>query len=311
MRVWAVTWNMNGQSAPVDALVHTHAHGRYHVVAVGTEECERSIAQSMLNASKERWEQQLAAALGPRYARVASQTLGATHVVVFVHAALQRVVNDVRTAAVPCGMGDLFGNKGGVGIGFNIGKTAFLFLNAHLAAHQHAVAARNRDYWRIEKTMALVPAGHALEASMSAQQELERLRKLRVAGAAAPAESLVGVAGGRSTKPELAAHAPVQLPEDSDEDDEAGADTLPIAANSPSAANGALPVTPASGPAVPTDMHDDAAEAALDALFEGSSVPRCVSDRYDRVFFLGDFNYRISLSRERVEEALSACDWQV
>lgn len=39
-----------------------------------------------------------------------------------------------------------FGNKGGVGIRFDIDTTGFCFLCAHFAAHQGAVQKRNEDY---------------------------------------------------------------------------------------------------------------------------------------------------------------------
>jgi hypothetical protein len=51
---------------------------RFHVYIVGTEECERSIAQSALNPSKKNWELHLAKTIGPRYVPVRSHTLQAS-----------------------------------------------------------------------------------------------------------------------------------------------------------------------------------------------------------------------------------------
>jgi hypothetical protein len=48
---------------------------RFHIVAVGTEECERSIAKSAMNPSKKVWEAYLRKALGPRYRPLKSHTL--------------------------------------------------------------------------------------------------------------------------------------------------------------------------------------------------------------------------------------------
>ena len=55
----------------------------------------------------------------------------------------------IGSAAVATGMGNTLGNKGGVGISMKIGKTKFVFVNAHLAAHQNAVKQRNNDYKKI------------------------------------------------------------------------------------------------------------------------------------------------------------------
>ena len=62
---------------------------------------------------------------------------------VFVHVAICPLVSDVHSAAVACGMGDRLGNKGGVGLSVKVADTRFVFVNAHLAAHQHDVAGRN------------------------------------------------------------------------------------------------------------------------------------------------------------------------
>jgi hypothetical protein len=97
VRALVVTWNMHGkasrlhgpgfvcndrampchvlrlvQSAPSD-LTPLLPRGRYHIYAVGSEECEASIAKSLMPfgtgavRTKERWEKALAAHLGPRY----------------------------------------------------------------------------------------------------------------------------------------------------------------------------------------------------------------------------------------------------
>ena len=53
------------------------AHGRvrFHIYAVGTEECERTIAQSAINTNKDQWEDYLKGALGPMYHPVKARTL--------------------------------------------------------------------------------------------------------------------------------------------------------------------------------------------------------------------------------------------
>ncbi|GLE02851.1 hypothetical protein PINS_up011715 [Pythium insidiosum] len=48
-----------------------------------------------------------------------------------------------------------WGNKGGVGIAFNIGRTSFAFVNCHFDAHQHNVSKRNANFHRINRELRL------------------------------------------------------------------------------------------------------------------------------------------------------------
>ena len=50
-------------------------------------------------------------------------------------------------------MGNTLGNKGGVGISMHIANTSLVCVNAHLAAHQHAVNQRNADFHKIARDM--------------------------------------------------------------------------------------------------------------------------------------------------------------
>lgn len=59
-------------------------------------------------------------------------------------------ISHVVSAAIPTGMGDTLGNKGGCGIYFKIAGTSILVVNAHLAAHQNAVKRRNEDFRKID-----------------------------------------------------------------------------------------------------------------------------------------------------------------
>ena len=54
---------------------HTFYKHRFHVLVVGTEECERSIAQSAVNPSKKLWESVLHEVTGEHYAPIRSHTL--------------------------------------------------------------------------------------------------------------------------------------------------------------------------------------------------------------------------------------------
>ena len=55
---------------------------------------------------------------------------------------------------MPTGIGDTLGNKGGIGIALSIAESTFIFINAHLAAHQHATNRRTHEFRKISSDMA-------------------------------------------------------------------------------------------------------------------------------------------------------------
>jgi hypothetical protein len=76
--------------------------------------------------------------------------------VVFVHKAIVHLVSNINSHSVATGLLDTLGNKGGIGISFNIGKTSFCFLTAHLAAHQNYMDRRTVEFAKISREMASV-----------------------------------------------------------------------------------------------------------------------------------------------------------
>lgn len=55
-----------------------------HIIAIGTQECERSIEKSVVYPSKELWEAFLCDFLSARYELLRSETMAAIHLAVFV-----------------------------------------------------------------------------------------------------------------------------------------------------------------------------------------------------------------------------------
>lgn len=73
--------------------------------------------------------------------------------IVYAHKSIAYLCSEVSSGAVPTGIGNTLGNKGGVGIQFTVGATKIVIVNAHLAAHQKAVKQRNADFEKIDKEM--------------------------------------------------------------------------------------------------------------------------------------------------------------
>jgi hypothetical protein len=157
LKVYGVTWNMHGKPPPADLSILVPAD-KYDIVAVGTEECERTIAKSFLKQSKSSWESSLCTCLGDGYVMLASHALVAIHIVVFIRKELRPFCQSIQTAHVATGIANRLGNKGGVAVSFNFAATSMMFMAIHLAAHQHAVAERNAQWLRIESLLPLPQA---------------------------------------------------------------------------------------------------------------------------------------------------------
>lgn len=157
--VRCVTWNL--QARPTASAAELRRRllplEDCHLVHVGTQECERSIAASVINQSKAKWMATVQQAVGPKYTPLVSHTLQATHSVLFVHEAILPLLSGVRSAAVATGLGagdTRLGNKGAVGLALEAGDTKLLFVTAHLAAHQKNDASRNRQVRKISTDLA-------------------------------------------------------------------------------------------------------------------------------------------------------------
>ena len=81
LHVRSVTWNQEAQPLPNAELLRKHLFPKnfFHIVAVGTQECENSFTKSILSPSKENWEKLCCEAIGEEYAIVRAHALQASH----------------------------------------------------------------------------------------------------------------------------------------------------------------------------------------------------------------------------------------
>lgn len=80
---------------------------------------------------------------------LAAENMSAVHIMVFLHRDLWPYCWNIRTCHVATGIANMIGNKGCTKIGFCLGRTSFLFMNAHLAAHVHKMQERTQSLQRI------------------------------------------------------------------------------------------------------------------------------------------------------------------
>ncbi|KAL0022453.1 hypothetical protein WJX79_002592 [Trebouxia sp. C0005] len=147
LRVRAVTFNM-ARRMPTDLPEELLGRAgcpegldKYDIVVVGTQE----------SGSSQEWNKLVAKALGGKYVKLASESLWQIRVLVYVRAKLREHITAVATSSVATGIGNVAGNKGGVGVALTyMAHTRLLFVNAHFQAHTHRVAGRQADYLRIK-----------------------------------------------------------------------------------------------------------------------------------------------------------------
>jgi phosphatidylinositol-bisphosphatase len=149
LRVFCGIWNLHGKPAPDKISEWIVVEPRHHIYAIGTCECEQTIQKAMVYSSKARFEQQVKDHLGDDYYLVGTNTLSAIHIMVLIHRSIWRYCWGIKTSHVATGFGNVVGNKGGVQIGFSLGRTSLLFNNAHLAASASKMKERTRNFSRI------------------------------------------------------------------------------------------------------------------------------------------------------------------
>jgi len=107
----------------------------HHIYAIATQECLRTIPESLLNSSKDEWINKIQLVLGENFSLINSRTLMATNLLIFVSKTVINLISNIESDLVSNGLGNLFGNKGATAISFYIGGTSLLFVSLHLAGN--------------------------------------------------------------------------------------------------------------------------------------------------------------------------------
>jgi len=163
--VFVGTWNMNGRIPAADLNPFASAlleGSRPDLIAIGTQECLRSLAQALLITSKSVWEAHLERLLGPLGYQVLKYVdLGGVHLGVFCRRDTQFGFEIKGSGKIATGVGGVVANKGGVAVSLDCwtrkrGRAcscSFAFVASHFVAHQQYVAERNANFTRINKDM--------------------------------------------------------------------------------------------------------------------------------------------------------------
>ncbi|TIB64181.1 hypothetical protein E3P77_03219 [Wallemia ichthyophaga] len=92
---------------------------------------------------------------GP-YELLVKERLMGIYIAVFVYKGAKHLIEGSSTAVVTAGLlGGRLGNKGAVGASVKIADTRLLFINSHLAAHEHRLAERLENMQKIQRSLAV------------------------------------------------------------------------------------------------------------------------------------------------------------
>ncbi|CAM9318055.1 unnamed protein product, partial [Laminaria digitata] len=249
VEVCVVTWNLaEATPSKKDLEFLKRAAAGSGLVAVGVQEIENLKPRRNEGGRTREWRRLLIQTLGRDFVRVGHHAMGAVQLTLFARREIFDRVKVVKLTEVVCGVGNVLQNKGGIGAYVRVDRTTFLFVAAHLAAHQGKLEERNAGYWRIVTTLDQeIPPAWVTHA---ARKRAKRAKANAATSAAAAIARKAADGGVAENAPPLPAVFPPK----------------------------ALP--PPRGP---------------------------FKDRVDRVFFFGDLNYRVDLSREDMELGVSVC----
>ncbi|XP_075097369.1 type I inositol polyphosphate 5-phosphatase 13-like isoform X1 [Nicotiana tabacum] len=177
-RILVGTWNVGEGKASQEALATWLGSAILDVgiVVIGLQEVEMGAGFLAMSAAKETvglegtssgqwWQDAIGKTLdeGSTFERVGSRQLAGLLIAIWVRKTLRAHVGDLDVAAVACGLGRAFGNKGGVGLRLRVLDRIMCFVNCHFAAHLEAVNRRNADFDHIYRTMAFTRSSNLLD----------------------------------------------------------------------------------------------------------------------------------------------------
>ncbi|CAG9773893.1 unnamed protein product [Ceutorhynchus assimilis] len=147
--IFVGTWNMNGHSPPQELNDFVLPTGIKHVPDILTFGTQESCSERL------EWEVSLQETIGPSHILYHSTSLGTLHLCIFIRRDLIWYISIPEDASLSVRPGTAFRTKGAVASSFMIFGTSFLFVTAHLTAHQEKVKERVGDVKRIVNSLDL------------------------------------------------------------------------------------------------------------------------------------------------------------
>ena len=148
-----MSWNL-AEKIPNDAdVAFMKALSEDDIVVLGAQECEDVKFRRNEGHKSRAWHTIQRKALGKGFKNVVSHSLGGMKLDIYVKSEKKKLVKTVHVMDVPCGIGNVIGNKGGICAVLKIKDSYMAVVNSHFAAHQNKVKERNADYARVVSTI--------------------------------------------------------------------------------------------------------------------------------------------------------------
>lgn len=228
----------------------------------------------------------------------------------FVHKAIAPLCSVVTSAAVPTGVGNTLGNKGGVGVYLKIGNTRMLVVNAHLTAHQNAVRQRNNDFNKINRNLPVL-----LEKKDIGKGEVDVPITMDTVP---PAKESANVSENEklttAEPPPPGVQNPDAVPDVNTNTSNNEAENLPTSSSVSPVPAPSTAVT-SENPSAPVAEHDSDSESEEMSPRYSKSIPsdsvndlnaRDLRQLADIVIFMGDLNYRVRGNRSIIDKLLES-----
>ncbi|KAK3826027.1 MAG: hypothetical protein J3Q66DRAFT_113284 [Benniella sp.] len=275
-----------------EPFLEMNTRSPYHIIAINTQECEREIREAVIFPSKPLWESHLQTLLGPDYVLVKTETMAALHLAVFVWKPIEDLITAVDSSTVATGIGGIVGNKGAVAVSLYLGSMSFLFVNAHLTAHQSNTQARNSDYKRIVQELQLNDAPKGLPGRWYFKGDMKLRRHYNSPAPVLARQKSFQLGSGGNGRGNSGQNGRVSKP---------GAECHPsnitIQLHGGNSNNHSI-----------DQSGKSSGDLSNQTLAQSNSGVVDITDQFDYTFWAGDLNYRVDLSREEAEECLERGD---
>ena len=156
LKICCITYNLHGiglDTNQINEILTIHKNNSCDIYAIATQESQRSILMNLFFWDKTKFELDLAKFFGKDYVRLHTETLGGIHLIIFIKNIHKNYILNYYKEYIKTGFYGLFGNKGGIGIGFKMYNISFFFINCHLSCGFNNSLLRNYDFDYIKKNI--------------------------------------------------------------------------------------------------------------------------------------------------------------
>ncbi|KAL9647216.1 hypothetical protein ABK040_012568 [Willaertia magna] len=143
IKIFTMTWNMGGKKKPKDpkSLIDIITINKYDLYVISTQE---SGFPTDITKCKKYFEKML----GDNYILLTMVTMWEIQLIILVKKIHFLKISNIQGVYKKTGLGNIAGNKGGVGVSFNFNETSMLFISCHLEAN-HSDEYNDREYLKI------------------------------------------------------------------------------------------------------------------------------------------------------------------